>query len=121
MAVHEDRAVRGKLLGDGPGLLRIALIVPRDQLQRLAENASLGVDVGDRRAGPGQKLRPEGGFLAGHRTRDRNDDFRLSQCGCGQSETGCKKGESCWNDTHHCSRSLSTGVHDVSEVEEAVP
>ena len=89
MPSHKNRAVGGKLLGHCAGLLRIALIVAGLQLQLLAENASLGVDVGDRRAGPGQELRPEGGLLAGHGAGDRNDDFGLGEGRCGQS--GCEE------------------------------
>ncbi len=88
MAGHQHGAGCGKLLRHRARLLRIALVVALLQLQLLAENASLGVDVGDRRAGPGQELRAEGGLLARHRACDRDDDVRLG--GGRRGERGCK-------------------------------
>jgi len=94
-------------------------LVGVEAVLHMAAKVGLGVDVGDRRAGPCQELRPEGGLLAGHGTGDRNDDFGLGECRCGKS---CgEECQNCWYDTHHYSRSLSIGVQDVSEVEEAVP
>jgi hypothetical protein len=57
-------------VGDGDGLFRIAGVVADFELQLLAEDAALGVDVGDGHLGALADLVTRRGVLTGHRAGD---------------------------------------------------
>ena len=77
MAGDEDDVLADEPVGDGDGLFWIAGVIADLEPELLAENAAGGVDVRHRHLGAALHLFAEGGVLAGHRTGDGDDDFRL--------------------------------------------
>jgi hypothetical protein len=70
VAVHEDDLLVDHRVGHRNGLLRVAGVVADFELQLLAEDAALGVDVGDRHLGALADLVARRGVLTGHRAGD---------------------------------------------------
>ena len=70
-----------ELVGDRDAFARIGAVVADVELDLLAEDAALGVDVGDRLLDALAQLRAEGGGAAGHRPADADPDLRRGGVG----------------------------------------
>ena len=75
MPVDEDDTLPHQIVRHLDGTRGIALIIADDQPQLLAENAALGVHVGDRLLGAAPQLLAEGRQVAGHRAGNADHDF----------------------------------------------
>ena len=76
MADDELDAVADEFVGDRNALLGIGDVVALFDLELLAENAALGVEVLRRLLDAGRQLRAERGVRAGDRTGDPDLDLR---------------------------------------------
>ena len=86
MAVDHDDAIGNQLISGGDSLFRVAGVVDRDFHDGFAEDATLGVEVGDSLGrATGFKLGPKGGIGAGEGAGDT--DLGLRVClRCRQSD-----------------------------------
>jgi hypothetical protein len=83
MAGYKDDPVADQLVGHRRRLLGVAEVVAHADLDALAEDAALGVDVVDREPGGAQVLLAKPALRAGHRTGDADPDFGPGGCRCG--------------------------------------
>ena len=81
MADDELHAVGDELVGDRHAFARVGAVVADVELDLLAENAALGIDVGHRLLDALPQLRAEGGRAAGHRPADADLDLRRGIAG----------------------------------------
>ena len=84
MAEHRHDPGGDQLVCGRDGLLALAIVVGRDQLDLLAEHAAPGVEIGDRKLGAFLRSTPRPGVGAGHRRREADPDFGA----CGRSARG---------------------------------
>jgi hypothetical protein len=75
MPGDEHDPVADQLAGEGHRLFGVAEVVAHDQLDILAEDAPLGVEIRDRHPGAAFKLLAAPSHRAGHRTGDGNSDL----------------------------------------------
>src|SRR5215217_2406499 len=80
MPDDEDDAFAYQLVCCGNRLIRIAEVVGHEELDFVAEDATLGVEIGGRHPGTALELLAEPSLTAGHWAGHTNQDFRPSGC-----------------------------------------
>ena len=80
MPGDEDDAVADQLVCGGDRLIGVAEVVAHDELDLLAEDAALGVEIRDRHPGAALELLAEPSLTAGHWAGHTDQNFRASGC-----------------------------------------